>query len=266
MSVGALSLLGGLGVLGRAAPAGASGFAYVSPYGTDAGPNNCSSSSNPCLTLQHAYNEVNSGGTIVLAGGTYKAGVTISKTVTIEGPASGGTLDANTATIEAFGDGECGFYVSGATVSISNVVIDGLHDSPCDGIDNVGGDVTLTNVVSEDNTVYASGGGLFNDSGTIDMTGGSLLGNAAVDGSGGGGVFNSSGTVTLKNVSLNHNTATCGGGIYNQGTLHLTGSTSLHNNAASNEGGGIDNIGGTVTTTSGVSNTANTPNDFSTFC
>jgi hypothetical protein len=256
--------MGGVAVLSGATPAGASPTnVYVSSYGSDTNP--CSSSS-PCLTLAHAYSAVATGGTINLAGGTYKGGLDITKNVNIVGPSSDGSLDVNTATIDAL-NGNNGIFVNGQTVSISDVVIDGVNNTTGDGIDNDGGTLTLTNVVIENNVVHANGGGLYNDvGGKITMTGGSLLENSATD-TDGGGLFNLAGaTVTLKNVSLNHNTGAEGGGIYNKGTVHLTGTTSLHNNSATLDGGGIEKCGGSVTATSGVSNTANIPNDIGTLC
>jgi predicted outer membrane repeat protein len=48
--------------------------------------------------------------------------------------------------------------------------------------------------------------------------------------------------VTVRDYTLSGNTATLGGGIYNQGTLDVRGST-LAGNTASDSGGGIYNLG-----------------------
>ena len=48
--------------------------------------------------------------------------------------------------------------------------------------------------------------------------------------------------MTVRDYTLSGNTATLGGGIYNQGTLDVRGST-LAGNTASDSGGGIYNLG-----------------------
>jgi hypothetical protein len=65
----AISLVG-LGLL--AAPASASAVnVYVDNGGTDLGPNNCQSPSNPCQTLLQGITRAGAGGTVFLGGGTY---------------------------------------------------------------------------------------------------------------------------------------------------------------------------------------------------
>src|SRR5215207_2060041 len=80
--------------------------------------------------------------------------------------------------------------------------------------------------------------------------------------SGGGGIYNASGTLEVSNSTLSDNSATGapGGGIYNAGMLTVSNST-LSGNSVGNAGGGIANVEGTAT----VSNSTlsgNSTNDF----
>jgi hypothetical protein len=259
------SLLGGFTLLAGVTPAGAATNLYVSPSGSDTG-NNCANASTPCLTLLHAYTEAaGSGSTINLAGGTYAGGITINKSVNIVGTNSGGSLDSLTSTIN--GGGFVLFIDSGHTVNISNVVI--TNASGIAGLANYS-TLTLTNVNVVDNTGTFDGAGMFSGSpGSLVMTGGSVSGNTSPDGVPGGGFDQNGGTATFDNVAFNHDTATGSGGeggaIFNfVGTIHLTGSTAIHNNSATLEGGGVFTCPGQTTTVGPhVSVTGNTPNDFS---
>lgn len=135
----------------------------------------------------------------------------------------------------------------------------------------------------------AGGGGIFADTGPINITGGSITGNTAREGGGvciedaninltnlsigtntaavnGGGLLirsTATGTTTLDGITLNSNIADSdnngsgdGGGIYRAaGTLNLNntitvGSTGLGNTAVN--GGGIANIGGNLSKTTGL--------------
>jgi hypothetical protein len=249
------SLMGGVAVLSGATPAGASPTnVYVSSYGSDTNP--CSSSS-PCLTLAHAYSAVATGGTINLAGGTYKGGLDVTKNVSIVGPSSDGSLDVNTATISG---GSPVLELSAAKVTITDVVItNGLGTGG--GIWNYDG-LTLNSDSITDNTGY---GGIFLGTGSkLTMNGGSVSGNDNIEDNFGGGLENFHGTAVLNGVSFTHNSAGYGGAIGNEGSLKTTGSTAIHDNAAyaSFGGGGIyECTGDPINLGPGTSNTANTPND-----
>jgi len=96
------------------------------------------------------------------------------------------------------------------------------------GVDG-GGAVRLLNITSPSAQVAISGlnlsdGSAFNDP------------NAVTSGAG-GGIYNS-GTLTLTGCALGGNTASYGGGIYNVGALALTGCT-LSDNSTAEAGGGI---------------------------
>lgn len=123
------------------------------------------------------------------------------------------------------------------------------------GIFNDGGTVTLMNSTITDSRVGAAFGGIASGSG-----GGERLG---------GGIYNR-GRVSLTNSTVSNNRAAIdyggyggvdqGGGIYNTGTATLTNST-ISTNFATNGGGGIASIGGTLVvldcTISGNSTTGN---------
>jgi hypothetical protein len=263
LALGVGSLVGGFTVLAGVGPAGAVPTnLYVAPSGSDTA-NSCTSQATPCQTLKHAYAVSSSGQTINLAAGTYVGGIDITHTLDIVGVQSGGSLNAVTSTINGGG----AFPVDigpGVTVSISNVVVSGGTES---GVDNHGV-LTLTNVIIQDNVGVDDGSGMFSNDKVV-MNGGSFLENTQSSSGVGAGYDQGSGTSTFNNVQFNHNVTSGSGGeggaIFNfGGTVHLTGNTSIHNNSASVQGGGVFTCPGqTTTTTAGVSITSNTPNDVS---
>jgi hypothetical protein len=271
------SLAGGFLVLDSASPAGASGTLYVSSYGSDAGGNPCTSKADPCLTLQHAYNEAGGGTTTInLAPGTYKGdfGVPsmafahvnwVEKNLNIVGSDNGGSLNATTTTISGEG-GPNALVNVGVTVNLTDLV---ANDAVGETIDN-GGTMTLTDVTIGSSTGEPAfeGAGIVNE-GTLTMNGGSISGNVTASFPG-AGLYNSDGDVaTLDSVSVTHNSTTWskgeGGGIFNEGTVHLKGTTALHNNSATVTGGGIEEcasvVGTTITIGPDVVDTSNAPND-----
>jgi hypothetical protein len=62
----------------------------------------------------------------------------------------------------------------------------------------------------------------------------------------GGGIWNDVGSLTIYNCAISNND---GGGIYNSGTLTITGASTVSGNTADVRGGGINNWGGTLTIT-----------------
>ncbi len=110
---------------------------------------------------------------------------------------------------------------------------------------NLGAVLTINNLtVTQGNA--GNGGGIYNYSGTLNLTKSTVSGNSA-DFTG-GGIYNFLGTLSLANATVSNNSATfggIGGGIYNySGTLTLTNATVSGNSA--DYGGGIRNDGGTV--------------------
>ena len=96
------------------------------------------------------------------------------------------------------------------------------------------------------------GGGVFNQGGTLTVADSTLIGNLAEFA--GAAIHNSNGDLTLTNTSLRANRGdpgSSGGGIYNSGTLKMSGCTISGNSAS--EGGGIDNDGTLTITNSTIS-------------
>lgn len=99
-----------------------------------------------------------------------------------------------------------------------------------------GGSLTLTGVEVIGGNTSGSGGGIFNNGGTLHLEGSTISGNTATSG---GGIFNS-GSLTISNSTISGNT---GGGIDNAagGILEITRSTISDNTADS--AAGVDNSG-----------------------
>ena len=185
-------------------------------------------------------------GTILLDGTQLP---TITDDLTITGPASGLTIDAN-------GASRILQVNAGTTVGLSGLTL--AHGSADFGgaIRNYG-TLSLTSSALNGNAASHDGAGIWNG-GTLAVTGSTLAGNSAAGS--GGGIANI-GALTLTNSTLSGNSASLGGGIINyHGTASLTDST-LAGNSVSNSGGGIWNAGTlslTNSTLSGNSASANT--------
>jgi hypothetical protein len=111
-----------------------------------------------------------------------------------------------------------------------------------DGIGITGGSGDASTESTRPET--SSGGGIFNDAGTLTVRNSRLWGNSAASG---GGIANHTGTLSVANSTLSDNIASStGGGIANTGTLTIANST-LSGNTASSAGGGIAGYAGTLT-------------------
>jgi hypothetical protein len=227
-------------------------------------------------SLRAAIESAGSGDVIVFSL-TYPAvirltsgSLTIDTNLTITGPgASNVTIDAidNVFMERAFTVG------SGVTVSISGVTITGgggggtsLGSSANSGggIFNAG-TLILSDAVITNNSTRSQGiggGGIFNAGGaTLTLTNCIVSGNTAGGGtiqqSGpitGGGIRNaSSALLTLTNTTVSNNVAQVGGGIWNSGTLTVTGSTFSENSAGVGISTTIVLEGGAIYASSGQS-------------
>jgi len=206
-------------------------------------------------------------GTILLTGGDLE----FVKNLTLRGPG---------ADVLAISGGERGYIVHvthDVSVSITDLA---FRDSKITGyspsfITNEGklslsksmvsGNSTTSNILSVSPFFLFGGGGIYN-SGTLTMTGSTVSGNTARDGSGGGiynfgiltmtgstvsgntardsgGGINNSGTLTMTGSTVSGNTARDGGGINNLGLIDLTNTTVANNTAEFGSGGGIENFG-----------------------
>ncbi|MGO9471160.1 MAG: choice-of-anchor Q domain-containing protein, partial [Isosphaeraceae bacterium] len=136
----------------------------------------------------------------------------------------------------------------GVTAAISGLTIDDGSAGTTNGggIDN-GGTLSLTNCTVSNSSSGDNGGGIDNQ-GTLTLTASTVSGNSATNN--GGGIENA-GTLMLVNSTIASNTADNGGGIENTAatpvaagaTMTSINSTIADNSAAGN-GGGIDNGNG----------------------
>jgi hypothetical protein len=117
------------------------------------------------------------------------------------------------------------------------------------GIFNDGGKIVITESTIYRNTASISGGGgIYNksESGAVTIRGSTIRGNFASVRLGGGGIFNGSGTMNITNSAIHGNVGErSGGGIKNgSGELNITNSTIRGNFTQAlvgDTGGGIDN-------------------------
>ncbi len=151
------------------------------------------------------------------------------------------------------------FNISGMTVQLSNMTIDGsgtataavdvdgaafhLEDA-ADTLLMLGGGVTIQNSYTSGNggAVYVGQQATLTVSNAISNASNTISTNKA---QAGGAVYNE-GTVTVAASTFSSNSATNGGAIYNGGTLTVT-SSAFSSNSATNDGGAIYNASGTVT-------------------
>ena len=166
------------------------------------------------------------------------------------------------------------------TVTISGLTIEDGNSLLGGGIDNDGGNVTVTDSTLSGNSAtplegngFAFGGGIVSDFGTLTVTDSTLSGNSvSTPGctssclAGGGGIYQEGGTVTITDSTLSGNSASStsgctsdcvveGGGVFNNGgTLTVTNSTLSGNSASTSgctniceaEGGGIHDDGAEI--------------------
>ncbi len=140
-----------------------------------------------------------------------------------------------------------GLIIDGAS---ANITVSG--NNAVRVFDVIGAKLTLNNLTVA-NGRGASGGGIYNNGGTLTVTNSTLSGNSApYVGTSGGGIINNGGTLTVSNSTLSGNSANyAGGGIENiRGTLTVTNSTLSGNSVTDldyGSGGGIDSFGGSAT-------------------
>ncbi|MBK8966860.1 MAG: T9SS type A sorting domain-containing protein [Lewinellaceae bacterium] len=145
--------------------------------------------------------------------------------------------------------------LSGKMLDLFNITLTGNSTGSAPG--NGGGlhitgpgNSTITGGMINDNFAALEGGGLWNGTGIMTVTGATISGNTAAGataGDGGGGIFNNGGTVNVSMSTVSNNAATgadgSGGGLFNStgGNFTLMLSTISGNSAAA--GGGILNAG-----------------------
>ena len=182
------------------------------------------------------------GQTITLTSGE----LLVNKNLTIQGlGASQLTISGdNLSRVFEVANGKKGptqFALSGLTISNGVGVAAAGSSKSTDGsgggiLVDAGAALTVNNSTLSGNKANI-GGGIFNSTGTVMVTGCILSSNSALNGDG-GGIRNGGGTLTVTGSTLSGNTAkNSGGGIFSQGTLTVSGSTLSSN--SSHNGGGI---------------------------
>ncbi len=164
--------------------------------------------------------------------------------VTIEGlTITGGNIEG--------GDGGGIRFSSAGTLSIQNSVVTGNRANGGGGIRSEfdGTIEVIDSNVSNNETIYFSGGGISTNDGDVILTRSIVSGNEAF-GSGAGIFSFGEGDVTISDSTVSDNSATgagyVGGGIYSgDGDVTITGST-VSGNASAGDAGGLYSLDGTV--------------------
>ncbi|HNU07873.1 MAG TPA: carboxypeptidase-like regulatory domain-containing protein [Pyrinomonadaceae bacterium] len=139
-------------------------------------------------------------------------------------------------------------YNVGGTLTLNNLVVTGNTASNGGGLNNasssspsVPGTLTLNNCVVSNNTTTSSGGGMQNFStSTLTINNSTIMNNTSGGTTGGGGI-QANGNVRITNSTFTGNNAPGGSGgalVYNGVTLLVTNST-IVGNTSTNNGGGI---------------------------
>ncbi|MEM9061578.1 MAG: choice-of-anchor Q domain-containing protein [Pseudomonadota bacterium] len=205
------------------------------------------------------FDETLADGTIFLGAGEGQLDITTSLTIAgdIDGDGTGDiTITANSADGLDDADSRVLVIEGGGSVALDGLTIAG-GELDSGGLSGSGAgiflagvtDLTLTNSTLSDNSA-ATGGGLFVLNGSATLTNVAVEGN---DAGNGGGIYNrSAGELNLVDTTVSDNTASYdGGGLYNLGTATLTNVT-FDSNYTNGYGGGILNSAGTLTVTNGT--------------
>jgi hypothetical protein len=172
-------------------------------------------------SVQQAVDDASSGDTVevdgVCYGASLVAGVTqnlyLNKDVNLDGDWN--YVSEATAVLDALNNGRVVYVASGVTLTMT--------------------DFTLRNGDASLGGLANTGGGVFNDGGTLNLISTNI---AASTASNGGGMANQ-GTLTLNEVQMFQNTAVNGAGFYMaSGTANITKSR-FYLNQASGDGGGV---------------------------
>lgn len=196
--------------------------------------NNSESIANPTLT----FSSTAGAGTINLS----SALPDLSRDMIIDGPG------ASNVSIQGAGSHRLLTIANGVDVTVQDLTLTGGNAGSGNGgaILNTGGNLTLINSVLSSNQAEI-GGAIYNQTGTLTLRNTAIANNTATAG---GGIGIQGGIVNLQESSrIQDNTAQqIGGGITNNGTLNVTGSSGANiifsgNQAVSAGGGALHNSG-----------------------
>lgn len=140
---------------------------------------------------------------------------------------------------------------SGVNFTLNDLTISNGYSSDSDtgtggGLYNNGGSVTIDNSVFNGNTAAIAGGGILNTGGGSIIINNSTINNSSVSTGGGGGIDIESGRIIITNSEFTNNAANNdgGGGIFvDGGSVSITNSTFSGNTSTNGFGGAIFNSG-----------------------
>ncbi|MFC7358627.1 choice-of-anchor Q domain-containing protein, partial [Jejudonia soesokkakensis] len=198
--------------------------------------------SNATIMNNDANGNSGSGGGILNDGGT----LSVSDTTISDNDASraGGGIEDNS--------------VSGGMLTLTSVILSNneVGNSPGNGggLHITGpGDSTITGGEVTGNVANSEGGGLWNGTGVMSVSGTLIDNNTASGGSasnGGGGIFNNGGTLEISDLSITNNladgTSGSGGGVFSTAGAVTMDNVIIDSNAANRAGGAIEMIAGTM--------------------
>lgn len=249
---------------------------YVAPDGQGSDSGNCSSTGNPCASIQYAIGLAAADDIIWLQEGIHTGAITINKNLTIKGIRKGNEWDLR-AIIQAHQDFGA---ANSVTVTISggdtHAVMD--HVLIRHGVGTLGGGINVSGrlTLTDSGIIYNKGSGIFNTNaahtyldnvyiaqneasfgGGIRSGGGShtvlVVQNSTIEQNTttghGGGIYSGSGLVTIENSIIKKNSAVRdGGGIYYADGIHnmAVKDSEISNNVAGGNGGGIRVNNGTL--------------------
>ena len=205
-------------------------------------------------TIKNATNTVNTGGTVIIADGTYSgtgnSNIAISKSMTIKGSSQSGTILNGLSSSRIF------TVNSGCNVAVRDLTItNGLGDFG-GGILNSGYltvvNCKFTNCVTS--YAYLGGGSAIcsGDDSTLNVQGSVFTNNDALSSSTGGGTIYTNGTTSVENCDFRDNSAYAGAVVFSYaGNIDMNGCRFVSNTAKN---------GGGVLTLYGASNVVNVHN------